>query len=133
MVHIMARTLAPVPTHDDLVAQELADPAFRAEWERLGVARAVAAIVIGYRSDHGLSQRDLAGRLDVPQPQVARLESGEHEPSNKTLMRLASRLGMEFTISIAPADREPAASTHAGTVTTYEKDQSALRFSATAG
>jgi transcriptional regulator with XRE-family HTH domain len=122
-------------THDELVASErIEDPEFRAEWERLAVARAVAATVIAYRSDHGLSQRELARRLGVPQPQVARLENGDHEPSNRTLMRLASRLGLEFTISITAADREPAALTDrgvAGIVATYEQHRSALRFSAT--
>jgi hypothetical protein len=57
----------------ELVAeQELADAEFRDEWERLSVARAVAATVIAYRADRNLSPRDLAGLLDIPQPQVAR-------------------------------------------------------------
>jgi transcriptional regulator with XRE-family HTH domain len=97
------------------------------------VARAVAATVIGYRADHELSQRDLASRLDVPQPQVARLESGEYEPSHKTLMRLASRLDLEFTISITSADREPKQLTKSardGVLATYEHNRSALRFTA---
>src|SRR5688572_22565554 len=102
---LMAQHIAHSKTHGELVAeQELADPAFREEWERLAVARAVAATVISYRADHDLSQRELASLLHVPQPQVARLESGEYEPSHKTLMRLASSLGLEFTISITAAN-----------------------------
>ena len=130
----MAKRIAHPKTHGELVAeQELADPKFREEWERLTVARAVAATVIGYRADHELSQRDLASRLDVPQPQVARLESGEYEPSHKTLMRLASRLDLEFTISITSADREPKQLTKSardGVLATYEHNRSALRFTA---
>lgn len=34
----------------------LRDPAFRAEWERMALARAVAEAVIRYRVEHGLSQ-----------------------------------------------------------------------------
>jgi transcriptional regulator with XRE-family HTH domain len=133
----MARNIAHSKTHGELVAeQELADPEFREEWERLSVARAVAATVIAYRADHDLSQRDLAGLLDVPQPQVARLESGEYEPSHKTLMRLASRLGLEFTISITAADREPKQLTKSardGVIATYEHNRSALRFTTAGG
>jgi len=121
-------------THGELVAeQELADPEFREEWERLSIARAVAASVIAYRADHALTQRELAALLDVPQPQVARVESGEYEPSHKTLMRLAGRLGLEFTISITAAGREPTQLTkraREGVLATYEHSQSALRFSA---
>lgn len=95
------------PTHDQLLARELEDPEFRAEWERLAIARALAAKLIVYRSDHNLSQRALAERLGLKQPQVARLESGEVQPSTETLMRLSSELELEFTINIAPVGRDP--------------------------
>ncbi|HEX8054868.1 MAG TPA: helix-turn-helix transcriptional regulator [Thermoleophilaceae bacterium] len=105
----MARKkLTKMKTHGELVAdQQLVDPDFNREWERLAISRAVAARVIAYRGDNKLSQRDLAKLLEMPQPQVTRLESGEYHPSNETLSRLASKLGMEFTISIAPAKSEP--------------------------
>jgi len=104
----MASNKPPTTTHGQLVAQEqLLDPDFSREWERLAIARAVAARVIAYRGDRGFSQRDLASLLEMPQPQVTRLESGEFNPSNATLSRLASKLSMEFTISISPTKREP--------------------------
>lgn len=103
----MAKTTNNLKTHGELVAEEqLHDDEFRKEWERLAFARAVAVKVIGYRADHDLSQRALAQKLGVAQPQIARLEAAEHEPSDKMLRRLTT-LGMEFTISYAPAGREP--------------------------
>ena len=102
----MARRVNKLKTHGALVAEEMADDGFRAEWERLAFARAVAIKVIEYRADHELSQRDLAKKLEMTQPQIARLEAAEHHPSDATLRRLTT-LGMEFTISYAPADREP--------------------------
>jgi transcriptional regulator with XRE-family HTH domain len=36
------------------------------------------------------------------QPHVARLESGEHEPSVSTLARLSVALGVDFTLVITP-------------------------------
>ena len=59
--------------------------------------------MVRYRAERDLSQRDLARRLDIKQPQVARLELGEVNPSIDTLMRLASGLGIEFTIDVRPA------------------------------
>lgn len=101
------RRSAARKTHGEVVAHELHDDEFRSEWERLEFARVLAARVIEYRADHDLTQTALAKLLGIPQSQVARLEIAEHEPSRATLERLAGRLGMEFTINIAPARREP--------------------------
>lgn len=96
--------LSDMKTNDELIAEELRNnPAFRAEWERTALARAVAVAVIRCRADRDLSQRDLAGILGMEQPQVARLERGDVNPSMETLMRVASGLGIEFTIDVRPA------------------------------
>jgi ribosome-binding protein aMBF1 (putative translation factor) len=94
--------------HDMVVAEESQrDPAFRAEWDALELARVVAAEVVRYRSRNRLTQRALAGLLGVKQPQVARLESGEHVPEFRTLVMLARELDVEFMIDIAPSQRKP--------------------------
>lgn len=99
--------LSETKTHEQLIAEQLRDdPAFRAEWERTALARAVAVTVVRHRSDHGLSQRDLAKLLDMSQPQIARLERGDVNPSIETLMRLAAGLDIEFVIDVRPADRK---------------------------
>lgn len=96
--------LSETKTNDELIAERLrSDPEFRAEWERTALARAVAVAIIRYRAQHDLSQRKLADRLGVKQPQVARLELGEVNPSIDTLIRISSRLGIEFTIDVRPA------------------------------
>jgi transcriptional regulator with XRE-family HTH domain len=91
-------------TNDELIAEQLrTDPEFRAVWERTAFGRAVAVAIVRYRAEHHLSQRDLAQRLGMKQPQVARLELGEVNPSIDTLMRISSQLGIEFTIDVRPA------------------------------
>ena len=96
--------LSEMKTNDELIAEQLrTDPEFRAEWERTALARAVAVAIVRYRADHDLSQRELAQRLGMKQPQVARLELGEVNPSIDTLMRISSQLGIEFTINVRPA------------------------------
>ena len=79
------------------------DPAFRAYWERTALARAVALALIGYRVKHHLTQTQLAEKLGARQPQVARLEMGEHTPSLEMLQRLARTLGLRFIVEVAPA------------------------------
>jgi DNA-binding XRE family transcriptional regulator len=95
--------LSALRRHEDIVAADRADPEYRAEWERTRFAHEVATKVIQYRIDHNLTQAELARRLGMRQPHVARLEAGEHEPSLTTLRRLAQRLGMSFHIDITPA------------------------------
>ena len=96
--------LSEVKTNDELIAEQLrTDPEFRAEWERTALARAVALAMVRYRGDHDLSQREVAERLRMKQPQVARLELGEVNPSMETLMRVSAQLGIEFTIDVRPA------------------------------
>jgi DNA-binding XRE family transcriptional regulator len=84
-----------------------ADPKFAAEWTRLVLARTVAASLIGYRADHGFSQRRLADRLGTSTSRVVELESGEVSPTLGTLAKIAAATGIEFAIDVVPAGCEP--------------------------
>jgi len=98
--------LGEMKTNAEVIAEDLAnDPAFRAEWERTALARAVAIAIVRYRAEHDLSQRQLAEAVGMSQPQVARLELGEYNPRMETLLRLSSRLGLEFTIDVRPVGK----------------------------
>jgi len=93
---------------DALVAEEqLADPSFKAEWQRLAPAREFAATLLRYRAAHKLSQRALAERLGISQPRIVKLESGEHNPEVDTIINAARRLGIEFVLDISPAGSKP--------------------------
>jgi DNA-binding XRE family transcriptional regulator len=91
-----------------VVEEQLADPDFKAEWQRLAPAREFAATLLRYRAEHELSQRALAEKLGVSQPRVVKLESGEHNPEVDTIINAVRRLGIEFALDVAPASRKPA-------------------------
>lgn len=96
-------------TFGELVAKEqLADPGFRGEWQRLAPAREFAATLLRYRAEHELSQRRLADQLGVSQPRIVKLESGEHNPELDTIINAVRRLGIEFALDVSPANRKPA-------------------------
>lgn len=100
---------APRKNFDALVAEEqLADPSFKAEWQRLAPAREFAATLLRYRAEHKLSQRALAEKLAVSQPRVVKLESGEHNPEVGTIINAVRQLRIEFVLDVAPASRKPA-------------------------
>lgn len=90
-------------TFSALIEGEMADEGFREEWLRLAPARQFAAMLIGYRADQQLSQRELGQVLGVSQPRVARLESGEHNPDFETIIATVGALGTEFCVDVAPA------------------------------
>lgn len=92
-----------VSARDVLRSDLESDAEFRQTWDRTTFARAVAIAVVGYRADHGLSQRKLAAILEWPPSQVARLELGEHHPTLDTLIHLSQRLSLHFTLAIEPA------------------------------
>jgi DNA-binding XRE family transcriptional regulator len=97
-----------IKTEDEVLAAALeADPEFAAEWERMALARMVAARLIAYRSENGLSQRELAKCLGVSQPRVVELESGEKNPRIETLVKIAATTGSEFAFDVVPVGQEP--------------------------
>jgi DNA-binding XRE family transcriptional regulator len=101
--------MASEKNFDALVAEEqLADPSFKAEWQRLAPAREFAATLLRFRAEHKLSQRALATRLGVSQPRIVKLESGEHNPEIDTIINVVRRLGIEFALDVSPTNRKPA-------------------------
>jgi len=58
--------------------------------------------VLQYRRSHGLSQTELAALLGMRQPNIARLEAGEHAPTIETLSRLADVLKLDFSVDVKP-------------------------------
>lgn len=94
--------LSDLNTAEQVHLQDMQDPAYRAEHERTRFANDVAIRVLRYRSEHGLSQTAFGRLVGMRQPHVARLESGEHEPSLATLVRLSAALQVDFTVDIHP-------------------------------
>jgi ribosome-binding protein aMBF1 (putative translation factor) len=113
--------LSDMKTSEQVLAKELRDPEFQREWDRTAVARAVALKVLTYRTDHELSQRALAKKLNMTQPQLARLEAGEHNPTIDTLARLTQTLDIEFAIDIHPRKNA---------IASYETDTAAILLAA---
>jgi ribosome-binding protein aMBF1 (putative translation factor) len=92
--------LSDLRTADEIHQDDMRDLAYRREQERTRFANEVAIKVIRYRQARKLSQTALAELLGMRQPNVARLESGDHEPSLSTLARLSEALGEDFSVDI---------------------------------
>ena len=87
----------------DLHKKWMKDPEYRREYDALEEEFALASAIIEARSRAGLTQEELAARMETSQSAIARLESGRMIPSGRTLKRLAKATGTRLRISFEPA------------------------------
>lgn len=93
--------LSDMKSLDTVVDEQRADADFRAEWDSSAFAREVANRVVRYRTERGLSQRQFATLVGLVQPQIARLEKAEHQPSFDTIAKLTRATGLTFRFEAA--------------------------------
>ena len=79
------------------------DPEYRTAYDALGSEFDIARAVILARKGAGLTQEQLAKRMNTTQSVIARLEGGRTRPSTTTLMRFAQATGTRLKISFEPA------------------------------
>jgi ribosome-binding protein aMBF1 (putative translation factor) len=65
----------------------------------------IAGQVADRRRELGLSQGQLAERVDTTQSAIARLESGGRPPRIDTLLRIAAALECELVVELRPVAR----------------------------
>jgi ribosome-binding protein aMBF1 (putative translation factor) len=77
--------------------------AYKRAHQALAPEFALARSVMEARIAAGLTQEQLAKRMDTTQSVIARLESGQSRPSTKTLERFAAATGTRLRITFEPA------------------------------
>jgi ribosome-binding protein aMBF1 (putative translation factor) len=88
---------------EEIKAELLADPAVKAEYDALAPEFEISAELLRARLRAGLSQAELAARMQTSQSATARLESGQTLPSTKTLLRFAEATGSKIRIRLLSA------------------------------
>lgn len=78
------------------------DPAYVAAYEALEEEFALASQIIAARARAGLSQTELARRMNTSQSAIARLEGGRTRPSTRTLEKVAAATGTKLRINLVP-------------------------------
>ncbi|MBI3525678.1 MAG: helix-turn-helix transcriptional regulator [Betaproteobacteria bacterium] len=81
-----------------------ADPKFRLAYDALEDEFAALGALLHARKDAGLTQADVAARMGVSQPVLARIESSlgsrKHSPSLSTLRKYADACGKKLVIQM---------------------------------
>lgn len=80
------------------IFDNLSDERARQRQELYDIYYRISMAIFEYRVKHGLTQKQLAERLGVTQPMVAKLESGDYNYTIEQLWKIASKLGLEFRI-----------------------------------
>ena len=82
--------------------KQLQDKEFKEEWETLEPEFSVMQAMIDARKSAGLTQKQLSEKTGITQADISKLESGNANPSLRTLQRLASGTGMKVKIEFRP-------------------------------
>lgn len=88
---------------DRMKKKMLADPAARAEYDRIAPEFEMASVLIGARKRARLSQAQLAARMGTTQAAVARMESGRHVPNIRSIKRYATATGSRVSLKLVRA------------------------------
>ncbi len=106
MTNAMQQKFKPVAFNPKQTAAQKreADPAFRKAYDALEDEFAALAELLKARKEAGLTQADVAQRMGVSQPVLARIESSlgsrNHAPSLSSLRRYAQACGKRLVISM---------------------------------
>ena len=88
---------------NDHLNEQMKDPAFKGEWGALEPEFNIMQAMIDARKASGLTQKQLSERTGIAQADISKLESGNANPSLKTLQRLAAGMGMKVKVEFLPS------------------------------
>ncbi len=91
-------------TWNEIRAQWMKDPAFVAEYERIGPAMEMAFALAEARHAAGMTQAQVAARMGTSQAAVARMERGVIKPSWGSIERYASAVGRRPVVQLVAAE-----------------------------
>lgn len=89
-------------TFGESLKEELKNPEVRAEFEALEPEYQVIRAIIRAREEQKISQRQLSERTGIAQADISRIETGDGNPTVRTLQKIASGLGMALKLDFVP-------------------------------
>ena len=85
---------------EDVLKEALQDPEWKKGYDALELEYSIIEQVLRKRIEQKLSQKQLAERIGTKQSAIARLESGNSNPSIAFLEKVAKALGGKLQISL---------------------------------
>lgn len=85
---------------EDVLREALQDPEIKKGYDALELEFSIIEQVLRKRLEKGMSQKQLAEKIGTKQSAIARLESGNSNPSVAFLEKVAKALGGTLRISL---------------------------------
>ena len=89
--------MMPTVKFDDYLEKRFQDPELRSNFEAESLRLESVVALLKVREDAGLTRRELARRVDVPQSTIARIERGNNT-SVDTLSKIVNALGKKLKV-----------------------------------
>ncbi len=89
----------------ETLEEQLNDPEFKKEYDALEPEFTIIKALLNAREASGLTQKDLAERTGIAQGDISKLETGNANPSLRTLQRLAAGMGMKLKLEFVPKNQ----------------------------
>ena len=89
----------------ETLEEQLNDPEFKKEYDALEPEFSIIKALLNAREASGLTQKDLAERTGIAQGDISKLETGNANPSLRTLQRLAAGMGMKLKLEFVPKNQ----------------------------
>jgi len=89
----------PVP-FNKVLTKALKNPEFKKEYDALELEYSIITQVLKKRLEKGLTQKQLAKKIGTKQSAIARLESGNSNPSIEFLEKIAKALDSKLQVSL---------------------------------
>lgn len=86
----------------DSLPELMKNPKFKKDWDTLAPEFSLASALVEARIRAGMTQAQVAEKMGVSQPIIARMESGRNL-SIKSIQRYATATGQSITIELLPA------------------------------
>lgn len=86
---------------NDLEKELLTDPKVKKEYDKLAPRYTVISELIAARINKGMTQKDIAERIGTKQSAIARLESGNTNPSLEFVQKVAQVMGYKLNIHLS--------------------------------
>lgn len=84
----------------ELKKELMKDPEFKSSYDEIDEQFKLAKMIISKRKEKGLTQKELAEKLNTSQSAISRLESGEYNPSFDFLNKVAQALESKLEVVI---------------------------------
>ena len=89
----------------ETLEEQLNDPEFQKVYDALEPEFTIIKALLNAREASGLTQKDLAERTGIAQGDISKLETGNANPSLRTLQRLAAGMGMKLKLEFVPKNQ----------------------------